>query len=226
MSGLPVFGSLKRVDSRSRLGVARELGGARQDVFELAAAFAFFLFAVDAGEEEQGVAVAVHVAAGLAGDVRVAEHAVGHAAGHEPIDGPADVVFVFALAEGAALHEHGHAAQAGHRQRILAAERFPVAVLALGLGQPFQALVHARPELGRDFVGLRAVPAHPKQHCAAQSGGAGEQRFTPRKARSKGSAHKVNSIGTDGRVSHPHPFRRFSRRFLTTWEEGGPGVRT
>src|SRR5262249_20991431 len=67
------------------LGLAAELDGARQDVFHLLAAVAVFLFAVDAGEEHEGEAVPVHVAAGLAGVVGVADQAVGLAADHEPI---------------------------------------------------------------------------------------------------------------------------------------------
>src|SRR5262245_44073497 len=87
------------------LGPAAELHRPRQDVLQLLAAVAVLLLAVDRRQEEQGEAVTVHVAAGLAGVVGVADQAVGLAADHQPIDGPADAVGVLALADGAAFHE-------------------------------------------------------------------------------------------------------------------------
>ena len=132
------------------------------------------------------------------------------AAGHEPVDGPADVVAVLALADGAAFHEQGHAGQAGHGQRVLAAERLPVAVLALGLGQPVEALADAGLELGRDLVGagLVAAGAEADQGQSAQADGPGVQRLAPRRAALLvGGTHVVGSFS--GNAKPPAAARTF-----------------
>ena len=104
--------------------------------------------------------MAVHVAAAFLGVGRVAEQAVGLAADHEPVHGPADAVGVLAVADGAAFHEHGHAGQGRHRHRVLAAVRLPVAVAVLGLRQVFQALVDDVAVLGGHVLGTgRRAPS-------------------------------------------------------------------
>src|SRR5262249_12650211 len=83
-------------------GVAGELAGPRQDVFELAALLLVLLIAVDAGEEQQTEAVPVHVANALALLTRVADEAIGLRLGHEPVPGATEVLGVFAGADSAA----------------------------------------------------------------------------------------------------------------------------
>src|SRR5262249_6683856 len=64
------------------LGVADVLDRPRQDVTQFLAAVLVLLVAVDAGEEQQGEAVAVHVAARLGRVVGVADQAVADVVAH------------------------------------------------------------------------------------------------------------------------------------------------
>src|SRR5205823_745292 len=124
------------------LGLAGELHGLGQDLFEFLPASTVFFLAIDVGEEQKAEAVAVHVATHFEVAVRIAEQAVGLAAGHEPIDRFADAVGVFAVANRAPFHEHGHAGEACHRHRVQAAVRFPVAVAVLDLGEIVEAFAN------------------------------------------------------------------------------------
>src|SRR5262249_53122946 len=71
------------------LGRADVLGGAGEDVLQLLPALTVILLAVDRSEKERGEAVAVHVAPGLGGVIRIADEPVAtaalHAAFHEPV---------------------------------------------------------------------------------------------------------------------------------------------
>ena len=100
---------------------------------------AIFLLAVDQGQEEQGVAMVVHVAPAHA--IERADQAIALSAIHQPIRGPANVVRVLAVPQRAPFHEQSHAAEACHGHGIGAARGFPVAVADLGFGQPGQSLV-------------------------------------------------------------------------------------
>ncbi len=142
--------------------MAGELAGGGDDLLEFLAALVVVLLPVDGGKEEEGEAVAVHVAAGLAGPGGVDEESVGLGPGyagvvpvgffHEPPGAAEDVLLVLAVADGAALTQQGHAAEGRHGDGVLAV-LVPVAVLLLLLGQPLQALVHAGPVFQRDLLG-------------------------------------------------------------------------
>ena len=103
--------------------------------------------------------MAVHVAAHFQVAVRIAEQAVGLAAGHEPIDRFADAVGVFAVADRAAFHEHRHAGEAGHCHRVESAVRFPVAVAVLDLGEIVEAFANDLAVLRRHVLGTGVAGA-------------------------------------------------------------------
>src|SRR5205814_1220710 len=100
------------------------------------------LLAIDAGKEQKAEAVPVHVATGLAGNVRVADLTAGLRAGNQPVARQADVLGILAGADGAALTEQGHTAQGGHGNGILASLRLPVTVAFVLLAdEPLQRLL-------------------------------------------------------------------------------------
>src|SRR5262245_25420962 len=131
------------------LGLAGELDRLDQDPLQLRAPLCVVLLAVHAGEEEQGVAVPVHVVVGLGRVVRVAQEAVRLRAPHEPLDRLLDARAVAAFAEGAPFQEEAHAGQGGHAGRVLPTVGRPVTIpFVLVAGQPVEpatdALLHVR----------------------------------------------------------------------------------
>src|SRR5262249_41049978 len=119
------------------LGVGSVLGRPGEDVLEFGAPVFLLLLAIGRGQKQHGEAVAVHVAAGLAGVVGVADQPVPVAlltAGHQPVHGPADILGVFAVTDGRAFHEQGLGGDAGHGHGILVAVGTPVAIGVLLLG--------------------------------------------------------------------------------------------
>src|SRR5262249_25675931 len=128
------------------LGLVAVLGGPLQDGDQLLAAAEGVLLADQAGQEQQAEAVLVHVAPVLAADRDgVADQPVGLGLAHDEVGAPADLLAEAALAQRAALHEHGQPGDGGHGHRVGAADPLEAAVGLLLFDQPLEALVHGLP---------------------------------------------------------------------------------
>ena len=142
-----------------RLRLGDELDGFSEALLEFVLPFLVVRVAVDAGEEERGEALGVHVPLCLAGVPQVGnQSAVLHAIRREePVHGILDFIAVLPFLEGASLHQESHAGQRCHRGGIGPAGRGPVPVRRAAFFQPLKSLRDRLIDAGLQVFGFFVV---------------------------------------------------------------------